>query len=808
MTISSNSNSDITFCGLFERYNRVEIPILQRDYAQGRAGEREVREEFLEALHAALSKSPDDPSLPLNLDFVYGNVDDGNSSTFLPLDGQQRLTTLFLLHWYVAWQDGANENFSATMSASGRSRFTYAVRISSREFFDALVCWAPDATPATMEKVSLYLVDQPWFFRSWQRDPTIQSVLVMLDAIHRHFGHTHIGYQRLIDTARPSITMQLLDLERYGLSDDLYIKMNARGKPLTVFETFKARLEAHIADLLPELSFKQSGRHLTVKEYFSHQVDTTWADLFWHYSKNEPQLFDSQFMQLVRTIVLVTRNAKLASAEPLLHKLRTGLYSFSFLDYQENGCLDASMVSTLIALLDAWAGHSGGIRPLVGDNAYFDETVMFRRIVQESTQLTYAEQVQFQAYACYVERYKCSLSSAPFAAWMRIVVNLTLNTPYDNIGDLRRSMEGIHALIEHAPAIIEYMANVGEVNGFASQQVREEKLKAQLMLRSSAWEARILSAERHAYFEGQIEFMFKFSGVLDAWLLGRTASWPDSSNEQFLSNFDYYFDKVTHVFTGAGLCAVGNRRWERALLSIGDYLLPTSRNLHFLQNLGRDISWKRLLRGGGDTEAKRDYVKVLLDRIDFSRPLADALDDVIASAPVTGDWRDPLIRCVELMDYCGASMIRRQTPDQIYLLRKQRRSGEHVELYTYHLYCTKLKQLVGQAALDPFTRCEYHYVNTDSEEPYVQIQAKSSAEELTLAISYSQGVFSLRLAPMAGRPHGKLRSIGFEQQSDGSFVRELTREHIMAVITDLAEIVRLERLLGARSTGTESPPVS
>jgi hypothetical protein len=160
------------------------------------------------------------------------------------------------------------------------------------------------------------------------------------------------------------------------------------------------------------------------------------------------------------------------------------------------------------------------------------------------------------------------------------------------------------------------------------------------------------------------------------------------------------------------------------------------------------------------------------------------------------------------MDYCGASMIRRQTPDQIYLLRKQRRSGEHVELYTYHLYCTKLKQLVGQAALDPFTRCEYHYVNTDSEEPYVQIQAKSSAEELTLAISYSQGVFSLRLAPMAGRPHGKLRSIGFEQQSDGSFVRELTREHIMAVITDLAEIVRLERLLGARSTGTESPPVS
>lgn len=34
----------------------------------------------------------------INLDFIYGNLD---GDTFLPLDGQQRLTTLFLLHWYA-----------------------------------------------------------------------------------------------------------------------------------------------------------------------------------------------------------------------------------------------------------------------------------------------------------------------------------------------------------------------------------------------------------------------------------------------------------------------------------------------------------------------------------------------------------------------------------------------------------------------------------------------------------------------------------------------------------------------------------
>lgn len=787
---ANKHSSSVTLFGLFERYGRIEIPILQRDYAQGRANVREVREEFLAALHTALSLPPDDPALPLNLDFVYGNVEGGAPPVFLPLDGQQRLTTLFLLHWYLAWQDSALAELAAHLSVDGKSRFTYAVRTSSHEFFDALVSWSPDTAPGVLKQIAPYLVDQPWFFRSWQRDPTIQSVLVMLDAIHRHFDVSHTGYRRLTDPVRPSITMQLLELESYGLSDDLYIKMNARGKPLTEFEAFKARLETHIAGHLPDRNFIQTDRRLTLKEHFSHQVDTAWADLFWHYCNQKPQLFDGQFMQLVRTVVLVTRDAQSAASELLLHKLRTGLYRFSFLDYQESGCLDAPMVSTLVALLDAWSGYPGGIRPLVGESAYFDELGMFRRIIQSSTQLNYAQQVQFQAYALYVERYQHTLEPAAFAAWMRIVVNLTLNTPYDNVGDLRRSMDGINALLDHAPAILEYMATSGSVRGFASQQVHEEKLKAQLFRRSDDWQSRIFEAERYSYFEGQIEFMFKFCGVLDHWLPLHTADWADSSDKQFRASFDSYFAKITQVFTPDGLYSFGNRRWERALLSIGDYFLPTGSNLHFLQNVGRDISWKRLLRGGGGIEPKRDHVKSLLDKLDFSRPLSESLDDVIASAPATGDWRDLLIRCVELMNYCGANMIRRQTPDQIYLLSKQRRSGEHVEIFTYHLYCTELRQLVGSHALHPFTGSEYHTVNTDSEEPYALLLAGTAAGAFSLAIHYSKNGFALRLSPVNDLFHETLQSIGFQRQIDSSFAFLVARDDFVKTVEVLAQALR------------------
>ena len=75
---------------------KIIIPIIQRDYAQGRKGSdvTRVRERFLESLYKAVTEKT------ITLDFVYGDIDENGNMT--PLDGQQRLTTLFLLHWYAA----------------------------------------------------------------------------------------------------------------------------------------------------------------------------------------------------------------------------------------------------------------------------------------------------------------------------------------------------------------------------------------------------------------------------------------------------------------------------------------------------------------------------------------------------------------------------------------------------------------------------------------------------------------------------------------------------------------------------------
>ena len=80
-----------SFKDLFnEEIKGIEIPIIQRDYAQGRKSESRIRNRFLEALFKAVTET----DKHITLDFVYGEIDP--NGILIPLDGQQRITTLFL----------------------------------------------------------------------------------------------------------------------------------------------------------------------------------------------------------------------------------------------------------------------------------------------------------------------------------------------------------------------------------------------------------------------------------------------------------------------------------------------------------------------------------------------------------------------------------------------------------------------------------------------------------------------------------------------------------------------------------------
>lgn len=266
-----------TFHGMFSapgdapRIDRVEIPLIQRDYAQGRQDPRTraIRGRFLDALHAALTGDE-----PVGLDFIYGDVREG---TFEPLDGQQRLTTLFLLHWYVASRCGALDE------AQPWTRFSYATRPSARMFCERIVTNPPPAD--LVGPPSAWITDQHWYLHLWRYDPTIRAMLVTMDALAERFSEEDPAqlWRRLTDEDDPAIWFQLLPIADMGAAEDLFIKMNSRGKPLTSFEAFKAHLGPLVAG---------TG----VVDDFGHRIDGVWTDLLWPY-RGEDNIVDDEFMR-------------------------------------------------------------------------------------------------------------------------------------------------------------------------------------------------------------------------------------------------------------------------------------------------------------------------------------------------------------------------------------------------------------------------------------------------------------------------------------------------------------------------------
>lgn len=283
MVTENKESKPFSFKSFLEQYH-VVIPMVQRDYAQGRTTDdvTRVRNRFLDAIKSYLVKSEDDNDV-MKMDFIYGEKELVWSTTtanklekiiVTPLDGQQRLTTLYLLHWYAAKKgvvEASNYEFL--------NNFTYDIRPSSRDFCSHLLQYVPDWSLSFHDQ----LVDQNWFMGEWLNDPTVIGMLVMLDSINDKFGNI-ANLWEILTGEKARIVFYFLPLSENGLSDELYIKMNSRGKKLTAFEHFKAEYE--------DLYEKDSDEARTV----NHKFDVEWADTFFPY-RNQDDIVDNEFMK-------------------------------------------------------------------------------------------------------------------------------------------------------------------------------------------------------------------------------------------------------------------------------------------------------------------------------------------------------------------------------------------------------------------------------------------------------------------------------------------------------------------------------
>jgi len=230
-----------------------------------------------------------------------------------------------------------------------------------------------------------------------------------------------------------------------------------------------------------------------------------------------------------------------------------------------------------------------------------------------------------------------------------------------------------------------------------------------LINKGENWPDLIYSIERHKYFKGQIGFILFLAGIEEYFNQNSNCDWPENDDVIFKQNFQLCTDKSRRIFSDNGLNEFPEFIWERALLSIGDYLIEEGSNQSFLINVDRDISWKRLLKGDKDKN-HREIIKVIFNNIDINDIVQSLIS--IKDNNQVNDWRKYFIDFPRLFGYLGTKRyIRKASRHGFVLFSKERMSADHRELFSNVFFLKYLENKV----FAPFKECFYYPVGGDDE---------------------------------------------------------------------------------------------
>lgn len=646
----------------------ISIPLIQRDYVQGLQNKLEVRNEFLNTLKNYLIERENK-----DLDFVYGFIKDHK---FIPLDGQQRLTTLFLLHTYLAIQNQKLDSWRATLTSNNNFKFLYEIRRSSTQFCECLIKHGIDfleyeASKKNYPTLQSYVNNLFWYKDLWNQDPTIASMVNMLSSIHEVFKEDFVDhYDRLFRKDNPILTFLFLDLENLNHGDELYIKMNARGKMLSNFENFKARFEEKIAllfkenDIKRKLTYKDECIEMSTKDYFSFKLDSVWSNLFWVYRDQvgSPDNYDDEIFNFIKETLIIYYIKNVSDNNHDIETiLNSDIQTFNLLNHL--GLITRESIEYLISVLDVLPHNSKGIVTHC-NNKYFDEELIFKSILGHKIQNR--DRVKF---FCYLEFFLDKNNEIKqLQDWMRVVTNLLENKIFNTQDMVIPAFQSMANLIPYANRILEYLRTNPKISFFDTNQAQEEIIKSKLFEFDSRYYEPIIDAEQSIFHAGQIAYLLEYSGIIDKFDLTNCELKSTDELDESYKGFISYSKKSKSFFNY--LDSNTDFVFERSLLCYGIYMIQKNdyqynfSSSRSIANYERDYSWKRMLSIDFNDinyvywKEKRQIILQVLDdaNFDFDNVEKSLLNN-IKNYNSINDWRYDFIKNPEYIRACRQGFI-------------------------------------------------------------------------------------------------------------------------------------------------------
>lgn len=489
----------MNFKEFISQYNKIVIPRLQRDYAQGRydTHTNEIRKALLYDIFTKEN---------ISLNVIFGECIKDSQETlpiFLPVDGQQRLTTLFLLYIYD-WKINNNP-------INGLNKFTYETRHSTTEFIEQLIMnnW-PILEIKKIGNVGDAIKNQGWFVWPWEEDPSVQGMLRMLDAIHEM--RKIYPFPNL-----DRINFDFLDMGSLDLNETLYLKMNSRGKKLSDFEKIKSALD-NVINNCNEISvddafFSNSIRLVktdSFAEYWRWEMERNWSDWFW--SKERHQM-DDNFLNLIRAFSIafyanITQFETTTNGERIedekSKRLANERLSWSAIkaiwekaDEKMKIVEDPNVMNTycheLAKLLNRLVLVSGKFESV------------WKSLSINMKELSSSEKQKEIALLWAISQFRGdSFKSVEFENWLRFSCNI-INNYVDGFDSFARFIKQCSEIYsKHSTYILLWLVSKESKDIERFAQWEEERIKAQCLLNNNSVGQVVLESEAHPLLEGRI----------------------------------------------------------------------------------------------------------------------------------------------------------------------------------------------------------------------------------------------------------------------------------------------------------------
>lgn len=281
-----------------EDNEKIVIPDLQRDYCWGTIGT--LVDDFMASLIEHFKHHSEEKLL---MGLIYGYYEE--ERPYLQLcDGQQRLTTLYILIGLICRLTGENKFQELLISKfeleedDKEPRLLYAIRDSSLYFMSDLVCNYFISQEQYDSVPSEFIKKQVWWFSEYSTDPTIISLLAALDKMKSVISTEFITKDNFIDKkllayfgdyVASKLEFIYTDMETRTEGEETFVIINTTGEPLSATENLKPLVVTH--DSTSE-NWKMNS------EIWEH-ID----NYFWVHRDSSQDTSDSSMKEFLRWVV-------------------------------------------------------------------------------------------------------------------------------------------------------------------------------------------------------------------------------------------------------------------------------------------------------------------------------------------------------------------------------------------------------------------------------------------------------------------------------------------------------------------------